>query len=135
MVQVGKGVALDPLVLGVPDAGAPAIGAAGGKTGVQQPGGQSQQRTDPHLHAFVDDVVEVVALHAHVDEVRHQHRDHQLKKGLHDHQQRPQEHVPPVGAQVGQQPFKVFHRPPSSPLSGCDRPGPDRWKSSPAPGA
>ena len=108
-VQVGEGKLLHPLELGLPHPGAPAVGRPGGKAGVQQAGDQGEQGAYRHLHALVDDERHIPLCHADVDDIRHEHGDEQLKGGLHQHQQAPQDHVPPVGAQIGQQPLQLVH--------------------------
>ena len=112
-VQVGKGVVLHLLILGLPDACAPAVGRPGGKPGVQQAGDQRQQGAYPHLNPFDHDIVEVPVLHPHIDEVGHQHRDHQFKDGFHQHQQAPEKQIPAIGSQIRQQPFQLPHGCPS----------------------
>lgn len=108
-VQVRKGIALDLFILGLPDPSAPTIGCPGGKPGVEQPRNKGQQGTQPHLKPLAHNVMEVPMLHPHIDEVGHEHRDHQLKDRLHKDQQAANEHIPPVGSQVGQQPSELPH--------------------------
>ena len=105
MVQIGKGVLLHLFILGLPDARAPAVGGAGGKPGVQQAGGQRKQGAQSHQRALRQDMADVAVRHANVDEVGHQHGDDQLKRGFHQHQQRPDQQVPAIGSQIAQKRF------------------------------
>ena len=101
-IQIGKPIALDPLVLGFSDISSPAVGRPGCKTGIQQTGHQSQQRTHPHLNSLPYNIMQVLVLHTHINQVGHQHRNHKLKGCLNQHQQAAHQQVPTVGTQIGQ---------------------------------
>ena len=87
MVQVGKGVGLDPGKLSLPHAGAKAQGGSGGVSGIEEPCDEGEEGADSHLYAFYTDVVDVPCLDAHVDDVRHDQRYGQLKACLSNDEQ------------------------------------------------
>ena len=118
MVEVAEGVLLHPGVLGLPDAGAEPIGGAGRIPGVQQPGDKGQHRADRHLDAGSQNLPDVPAGDADVDDVAHQNGNDHFKAALDDHQKHPQGHVPPVGAHVAQKAFQIIHAK-RSPFFAC----------------
>ena len=86
MVQVGKVELLQLAVLSFAQSSGKAVGGAGGKPGVQQAGDQGQHSADDHLAALQQNDLHIMAGHALVHQVRHQHRNDHFKNTFHKNQ-------------------------------------------------
>ena len=86
MVKVGKVELLQLAVLSFAQSSGKAVGGAGGEPGVQQAGDQGQHSADDHLAALQHNDLHIMAGHALVHQVRHQHRNDHFKNTFHKNQ-------------------------------------------------
>ena len=102
VIKIGEGIFLNPLILRLPDPGAPAVGGSGCKAGVEQAGNQGQNGTQGHLKPFMYDKCDILIHNAHINQIRHQDGDDQFKAGLDQHQDSANHHVNFIRPQIAQ---------------------------------
>ena len=82
MINIGKGVALKLLILGLPQLRAQSLTGQRRKPGASHAQHQRDQCTGHHLQSLHIDISPVAARHTHVDEVGHDKRNQKLKDAL-----------------------------------------------------
>ena len=120
VVQVAKGERLNLAILGLAQVSTQARGHASGCAGISQAQYQRKRGTHQHARALQQHVVNVSRGHAHVDDVGHDDRDKQLKRGLDRDEHHAENGIATVCPQIGKQDFEIAHAG-SSPIKRCSQ--------------
>ena len=96
MICIGKRKALDLLILRLPELRPQPLAAQRRESGICSSKPQRHKRQYAHLDSLRDNVTPVSVCHAHIDNIRHNQRNHQFEHNLQSHARTAEKPVFPV---------------------------------------